>query len=221
VTASEALRHGVADGPYAVLSVSDDGEGIPEAIRERIFEPFFTTREVGKGTGMGLATVHGAVLESEGFITVDSAPGDGTRFRVHFPSVEAPTARAADEPAATIPDGGGASVLICDDEPGVRRTMARILEGGGYRVLEAESPDAALRCVHDADLLLTDVVMPETNGPELARLAREIVPELPVLYVSGHTRDILESRGLDDNAALLDKPFTHEELLIQVAALLV
>ena len=220
VEAGEARRYGVAPGRYSVLSVSDDGEGIPPEVQARIFEPFFTTREVGKGTGMGLATVHGAVLESEGFITVESRPGEGTCFRVHFPEVAAPVVReeAPDESAA-LP-GGDARVLICDDEPAVRRTMARMLEAVGYQVLEAESPDAALRCVHVVDLLITDVVMPGINGPELARLAREITPSLPVLYVSGHTRDILKSRGLDDNAALLDKPFSPEELLSQVAALL-
>ncbi len=222
VDAAEAHRQGAKPGEYVVISVADDGAGIDEAIRERIFEPFFTTKEVGKGTGLGLSIVHGAVREAGGFVTVESERGKGATFRLHLPVAEAaPDARAVPDPAARAQ--ATATVLVCDDEPAVQRVMARALRAAGYRVIDASGPEEAealvLTATDPIDLLITDVVMPQMSGPELARRVRESLGEVPVLFVSGHTRDLLEERGLEGRAEFLAKPFTVAALVERVAAL--
>src|SRR5205823_6957977 len=158
-----------------------------------IFEPFFTTKEVGKGTGLGLSTVYGIVHQSGGHIAVDTAPGRGTVFKIYFPrfsgEVDTPAAVAA------IPTGQSQTILLVEDEPGVRTVARDILQSIGYQVLEAASPSAALEIargqIDSIDLLLTDVVMPAMNGRELAERLLAQRRDLPVLYMSGYSVDVV------------------------------
>jgi two-component system cell cycle sensor histidine kinase/response regulator CckA len=219
-----AAGSGGAERDYLVVSVSDDGEGIPANVRDRIFEPFFTTKAVGKGTGLGLATVLGIVEQSGGFVEVDSAVGVGTTFRVFLPSVDAVPIRLGDHEA--IEDlRGTETVLLVEDEATVRGIARRVLASLGYTVLEARHGADALSVSREhaetIDVLVTDVVMPEMGGRELAKTIRLDRPALPVLYVSGYTDDELLRRGiLEDGARLLRKPFLPLELAKAIRTLI-
>ena len=220
VRPGEAHRNDVSEGFFASLSVADDGDGIDPALLGRIFDPFFTTKPPGKGTGLGLSTVHGAVREALGWISVTSAAGVGTTFVIRIPlSTEQAVAPAVHRPPppAVRP---GALVLVCDDEPGVLAVVARTLRNAGYRVITAGSAREAVAAAEGVDLLVTDVVMPDMNGPELATAVKLAAGPIPVLFLSGHTRDLVEERGIETNADLLWKPFRREDLLARVAALL-
>ncbi len=217
-------RPGVRPGRFVALSVRDTGHGMDAATRARIFEPFFTTKEVGKGTGLGLATVYGIVEQSGGFIEVDSQPGQGATFRVYLPAAEAAPAATATAPPAAWPRGTE-TVLVVEDEPEVRALARRILELSGYTVLEAGNGREALALARGLaaplPLLLTDVVMPEMGGPELARALGELWPGLKVLFMSGYSEGPLGSRFLAGPAApLLKKPFSPAQLAGAVRALL-
>jgi signal transduction histidine kinase/ActR/RegA family two-component response regulator len=207
-------RHvGARPGPHVMLAVSDTGTGIPHKIQSQIFEPFFTTKEQGKGTGLGLATVYGIVKQSGGYIEVDSEPGQGTTFRVYLPRLDAepaPVDRSA-QPAAAA--GGTETILLVEDEEGVRELARDILRASGYTVLEARNgPEALLLCERHQgplDMLLTDVVMPRMSGRELAERLAPLRPDLSVLYMSGYTDDAVIRHGvLGAGAAFLQKPFT-------------
>ncbi len=195
------------------LAVDDTGTGIPDDVRERIFEPFFTTKEPGKGTGLGLSTVYGIVKQSGGTIAVVSTPGAGTTFTVTLPASHEPlTDRSgADAPAIL---GGTETILIVEDEPSVRTLAQRALEARGYAVLAAGGHADAL--VYAArtriDLLLTDVVMPEMAGPQLAERILDVQPDVEVIYMSGYTDDALSSFELGAAASFVRKPFTTAEL---------
>jgi two-component system, cell cycle sensor histidine kinase and response regulator CckA len=216
----------VVPGNYVMLSVTDSGHGMDAATRAQIFEPFFTTKEVGKGTGLGLATVYGIVKQSGGFIEVESEPGRGAAFKVYLPRVE--EAVAVGEPAK--PSGtrlrGSETVLLVEDDEGLRHLAREILTVQGYTVIEAASPRDALR-IHQThpgriDLLLTDVVMPEMNGRQLAdhlKLARE---EMAVLFMSGYTGAVLSQRDGEGEFTghLLQKPFTPDGLSRRVREVL-
>ncbi len=224
-----ASQHGAAAGDYVVIEVADTGIGMDEATRARVFEPFFTTKEVGKGTGLGLATVHGAVQEASGFITVQSRPAVGSTFRIHLPRSAGEQQAAGEGPAAgsaTFGDPRTARILLCDDDHQVRHTTAQVLEACGYRVWQAVGPEEALSMAKSnveggIDLLLTDVVMPVMSGPELARLVIEQAGPLPVLYISGHTRDVVLAQGqMQGEPDLLAKPYTPEELARRVESAL-
>jgi PAS domain S-box-containing protein len=215
----------VRTGPYVLLSVTDTGCGMDEATRERIFEPFFTTKEVGKGTGLGLATVYGIVKQSGGHIEVDSEPGVGTCFKIYLPRIgEAlPESDAEGESAETR--GGSETVLLVEDEEGVRQLARAGLRARGYTVLEAGSGDEALalaeRHAGRIDLLLSDVIMPRMSGARLAERLRSLRPELKVLFVSGYTDSALFRQGiLSGKADCLLKPFTPEELARKVREVL-
>jgi CheY-like chemotaxis protein len=217
-------RPGRRPGRFVALTVSDTGHGMDEATRARIFEPFFTTKEVGKGTGLGLATVYGVVEQSAGFIEVDSRPGQGATFRVYLPAAEtAPAASAAPAPAAW--PRGDETVLVVEDEPEVRSLTRRVLELSGYTVLEAGNGIEALALARGLDapvpLLLTDVVMPEMGGPELAQELVRLWPGLKVLFMSGYSDGPLGSRFLvSPSAPLLQKPFSPAQLAGAVRTLL-
>jgi len=219
----DPLRHGAGAGPYVRLTVADDGLGMDELTREHIFEPFFTTKEVGKGTGMGLATVHGIVQQSGGFITVTTAPEQGSTFQVFLPRVHAKV--EAPGVSALAAGGGDETILLVEDDDAVRRLASLILRGKGYLVIEAASATEALNTFAtrhgDFELLLTDVVMPGLSGLELARRLASINPKLRVLFMSGYSYETLAERGPPALAsAMLAKPFTPESLGAKVREVL-
>ncbi len=206
-----------APGSYALIAVSDTGTGMDEGTRARIFEPFFTTKAVGKGTGLGLATVYGIVKEGGGHIVVSSAPGEGTSFKIHLPRVEGAEAQATPGPTPTRPPRGSETVLLVEDEPEVRILTREALAQLGYAVVDVAGPLEALRLLEErrppVHLLVTDVVMPEMSGPDLAGRLRVQDPGLRVLYVSGYAGDAVSARGISlSGAPLLNKPFTPSEL---------
>jgi two-component system, cell cycle sensor histidine kinase and response regulator CckA len=218
-----ALHPEVLPGPYVFLSVGDDGTGIPAAVRERIFEPFFTTKEPGKGTGLGLATVHGIVKQSGGHIVASSEPGRGALFQVYLPAWQV---GVGPEPI-DMGDGdvlrGSETVLVVEDEIALRNVLRESLEGLGYRVLCAENGEQALalEAAETIDFLLTDIVMPEMSGRELAERLLARRPELRVLYMSGYTDDeVVRSGILTEQVAFLAKPFTLPNLAKKVRAVL-
>jgi two-component system cell cycle sensor histidine kinase/response regulator CckA len=208
--------------PYATLSVSDTGIGMDAVTQARIFEPFFTTKEVGKGTGLGLATVYGIIKQSNGHIEVESEPGKGSTFRISLPGVEHVPAPARKPVKAEKPKLGTGTILLAEDEPLLRELGETILSQAGYTVITAGTSDTlrALIAGHQGkvDLLLTDVVMPNISGPELVRIARERWSNLRVLFMSGYADD--ELQDLDRDAGFIQKPFTPAELTAKIAEVL-
>ena len=212
---SEDDAAGYPPGSYVRVQVSDTGHGMDADTRSRIFEPFFTTKQDGKGTGLGLAMVHGIVRQSEGFIVVESAPGEGTSISISLPKTEVQRARQVPEPKPAY--GTGKTILLLEDTASVRRLAARVLEEQGYKVIQARSDELVRmeRDLADVDLLLTDVIMPNVSGPDIARLLSKERPELRVLYMSGYAPDTVLERGVAaDN--FLQKPFTPHELKSKV-----
>jgi signal transduction histidine kinase len=207
-------------GDYATLTVTDTGTGMPPEVQARIFEPFYTTKELGRGTGLGLAVVHGIVKQLGGNIWVYSEPGHGTVFKIYLPKTEARVTTTVDRPAAPTVDGHE-TILLVEDEASVRSLARRILERHGYRVCEADSGEAALAALANGidppDLLMTDLNLPGING---AQLAHEVCRQhgTRVLFVSGYA----EPTGLTmpANFELLEKPFTAQALLSRVRAVL-
>jgi two-component system cell cycle sensor histidine kinase/response regulator CckA len=220
----EYVRHHGVDalpGPYVMLSVSDSGTGMDEATRTRIFEPFFTTKGPGKGTGLGLAMVHGIVKQSHGFVGVDSEVGHGTRVRIYLPQVTA-AAVSIDWLAPTVVSSPGTeTILLVEDNAQLRKLATRFLEPTGYTVLGAGTGEEALRLLEHhqgpVHLLLTDVVMPGMSGGHLAERLAQIRPAIKVLYMSGYTDDAIVRHGvLEARVPFLNKPFTAAELLRKV-----
>ncbi|HEU5048791.1 MAG TPA: PAS domain S-box protein [Gemmatimonadales bacterium] len=218
--AQERLR--LDPGEYVVLSVSDTGEGMDALTQANIFEPFFTTKAPGTGTGLGLATVYAIVQQTGGAIYVYSEPGRGSTFKVYLPREDAAVPRAADTAEhSPTPAHTRGTILIAEDEPGVRAFSASVLEDAGYQVLEAGSGEEALALAaapgQEITLLLTDVVMPGINGRVLAERVRALFPRVAVIYTSGYTDDMVLRAGvLTESAAFLQKPFTPERLLRRV-----
>ncbi len=224
--ADAAVRVGLAAaGRYVLLSVEDTGHGMDEATSVQVFEPFFTTKEVGEGPGLGLSVVYSIVEQAGGSICVRTRRGDGTCFEIYLPTAKAEAALVGDLAASEATAAGGESVLLVEDDCAVRSFMRRILANAGYCVLEAEDGKQALelaeRCEAPVRLLISDVVMPGSNGPELARLLQSRWPGLRVLFVSGYPRGhagvCAESLPPE---LLLEKPFTHRDLLDRVRSLL-
>jgi two-component system, cell cycle sensor histidine kinase and response regulator CckA len=216
----------LAPGSYVVLSVTDSGHGMDAATRAQIFEPFFTTKEVGKGTGLGLATVYGIVKQSGGFIEVESEPGRGASFKVYLPRVEEAVAVPEPAKASGTRLRGSETVLLVEDDEFLRTFAREILTVQGYVVLEATSPRDALRiqAAHQGriNLLLTDVVMPEMNGRQLADHLKKARPDMAVLFMSGYTGAALSERGeaAEFTGQLLQKPFTPDGLSRRVREVL-
>ncbi len=222
----------IAPGRYVALTVRDSGHGIDADTLEQIFEPFFTTKDVGKGTGLGLATVYGIVKQSGGYVVVESEPDAGTAFTVYLPrDAEArPRPEPDDEPPpeATIVEPEPAepateTVLLVEDEDVVRRLVRQVLEGAGYRVLEAADGGAAIELAREGhvDLLLTDLVMPKLGGREVAAELRRTLPDLKVIYMSGYADGgILENGLLQPGTELLEKPFAFADLTGRVRRVL-
>lgn len=201
------------------LRVSDTGHGMDEGTRQRIFEPFFTTKPPGKGTGLGLASVYGIVRQSGGEVTVESTPGEGTSFRVQLPT-SGPAVAQAPAPTRPVPLDRAATILLAEDEASVRAMMRTMLESRGFMVLAAPNGPQALRlaAAHEGtiDLLLTDVVMPQMGGSELAEKLTAVRPNIRVLYASGYTDDEVVRRGADSGANFIQKPFTTSRLTLAV-----
>ena len=216
---------GVADpGQYVMLSVTDSGAGMSAEVRERIFEPFFTTKELGRGTGLGLATVYGIVKQHGGHIIVDSEPGKGTIFRILLPLTAGPGPQQAAEPSGPLPEGTETLLVVEDDEL-VRGLIDEVLAPLGYRVLTTASGDEALKTSDSfpghVDLLLTDVVMPGMNGRQLAEVMRTRRPGIKVLFMSGYTQDALSTQGiLEPGVALIHKPLRAGTLARQIRQVL-
>ena len=211
-------------GDYALISVSDTGTGMDERTRVRIFEPFYTTKEVGKGTGLGLAMVYGIIKQHSGFINVYSEPGKGTMFRIYLPlisqKVEAPGIE--DRPEVK---GGTETILLAEDATEVRITAKAILEEFGYRVIEAADGDEAIRQFAEnrekIDFLITDVVMPKKNGMEVYREIQKLKPRIKVLFTSGYTAEIVRKQGLlEEGLELISKPILLKDLLIKTREIL-
>jgi PAS domain S-box-containing protein len=209
----------IAAGRYVVLAVSDTGNGMDEATVSRIFEPFFTTKEVGKGTGLGLATVYGIVKQSAGHILVYSEPGHGTTFKIYLPGADHKVGLVPKPEAETVsPKRQGTTVLLVEDDEIMRSLTRKVLLEHGYTVLEADDGQSALECVEShkgpIDLLLTDVVMRHMSGPELVDRLNASHPNLKVVYMSGYTGELIAEREvLKRGIILLEKPFSRTALL--------
>jgi PAS domain S-box-containing protein len=207
-------------GAYVVITVEDNGEGIAEEIKEKIFEPFFTTKEVGKGTGLGLSMVYGIIQQHEGFIDFKSKIGKGTRFQIYLPLIEIPVEDIMTKNAYIIKNGHE-TVLVAEDDAYVRTLTKEILEGYGYKVIEATNGENALRafdsCQDDIKLLLLDVVMPKKNGKEVYDAIKRKNHDIKALFISGYDADIIHKRGgLDKEVNFISKPVSPGELLFKV-----
>ncbi len=228
VEIDEAAAAGHPDacpGSYVMLKVTDSGTGISEDVLPSIFDPFFTTRPPGKGTGLGLATVHGIVRQGCGWVQVSTEVGRGASFSIYLPRVEPPVEAAPAPPAALATLTGRETVLVVEDQEEVRTLTVAILKSYGYRVLEAANGDEALKIAGERaaeiDLLLTDVILPGINGRELADRMLAASPRMRVLFTSGYTADIIASRGaLETDIAYLPKPFSAQSLAAKVREVL-
>jgi signal transduction histidine kinase len=224
--AAQVAKHGEGTpGPHVLLAVSDTGIGMDDEVRRHLFEPFYTTKPAGQGTGLGLATVFGVVKQSGGGIYVYSEPGRGSTFKIYLPA-------CADEGAEVESDGadaearrGSETIMVVEDDAGVRELVRLMLEANGYEVLAVEDAAEAMSvCTENperVDLLLTDVVMPGMNGRMLAERLGEISPRMRVLFMSGYSDEAVHRHGqITDNAAFLEKPFTERALARQVREIL-
>jgi CheY-like chemotaxis protein len=220
-----ALHAALHAGPYVRLSVEDNGQGMDAATQARIFEPFFTTKGPGKGTGLGLAVVHGIMQAHDGAVVVQSQPGQGTTFHLYFPAELAAPAKSLSEGPASLPCGAGEHVLLVDDEAALAQAATLSLARLGYRVTGVHSAAEALKSFHlqpeEIDLVITDLTMPGMNGIELANALHDIRPELPIILASGfggmRTANFANGPG---QRAVLQKPFTTEVLARTVRQML-
>jgi CheY-like chemotaxis protein len=209
-----------------MMSVADSGVGMTEQVRAQIFEPFFTTKPVGQGTGLGLATCYGIVKQSNGFITVDSKLGEGSAFKIYLPRVSGEQEKSElGERTASLPVGSE-KVLVVEDETNVRKLAVSILRRLGYEVLEATNGEEAFRIAQahlgqKIDLLITDVVMPQMGGRDLALWIRAMYPDAKILFTSGYPDRAFENNDLlDENSAFMPKPYAPKVLAVQVRELL-
>jgi CheY-like chemotaxis protein len=212
-------------GSYVLLTVSDTGIGMDAETRERAFEPFFTTKEKGKGTGLGLSTVYGIVKQNGGYVWTYSEPGQGTAIKIYLPKAKADPANF---PRVKTVEGsfkGSETILVVEDDYSLRKLSRVILERYGYKVLDAKNGREALRIARESEdaiqLVLTDVVMPEMNGADLAEHLIRIKPDLKFIYMSGYSENTISSRGLlNSNIDLIEKPFSARTLLGKVRQVL-
>ncbi|MGO9532479.1 MAG: ATP-binding protein [Syntrophobacteraceae bacterium] len=212
-------------GEYVLLTIGDTGAGMSREVRENIFEPFFTTKEVGEGTGLGLSTVYGVVKQNDGFIDVASEPGKGTTFKIYLPRFEAETTKVPPGEVAGKRPTGTETILLVEDDEAILNLGKMILEKLGYTVLAAQTPKHAINLAEehpgDLHLLITDVVMPEMNGRELAERLNAFLPGLKCLYMSGYTADVIAHRGiLEEGVNFIRKPFGSDDLAAKVRQVL-
>jgi CheY-like chemotaxis protein len=216
---------GAAAGPHVMLAVSDTGEGMDAETLAHVFEPFFTTKEEGKGTGLGLATVYSIVKQSRGSIWADSKPGRGSTFKIYLPRSDEPVSQVGEAMQHPKSAAGSETVLVVEDEQGVRSLVCNALAVQGYKVLEAHSSLEAASIMESylepIQMLLTDVVMPQMSGKVLADRMPALHPEARVLFMSGYTDDAIIRNGIQDtNAFLLQKPFSPSGLIQKVREVL-
>ena len=212
-------------GKYVLMAVSDTGMGMDERTQAHLFEPFFSTKERGKGTGLGLATVYGIVKQSGGYVWVESEVGHGSTFKIYLPKVDCPAEPVKGARVETRAADGAETVLIVEDEEGVRTLVRDYLQTRGYNMLQASNGDEAIRvareCAGNIDLLITDVIMPGMYGSECAQRLRAAKPNMSVLYISGYTEAAAHQRGnLEAGAPFLQKPFTPAQLASRVRGIL-
>jgi signal transduction histidine kinase/CheY-like chemotaxis protein len=211
---------GVKSGPFVRLKITDSGIGMDEKTRRHMFEPFFTTKPLGKGTGLGLATVYGIVKQSGGFIDVDSKLGRGTTFTVYLPGSRI-TASQEPQKAIAADTGAGGTVLVVEDSEPLRELILETLESLGYTALMAKDGQQAIRLCNQffekIDLLLSDVIMPKMNGPEVMRRVKQIRPDIGVLFMSGYTNDVTLRHGVSNaEVSFIQKPFSSVELMDKI-----
>ncbi|MBV9538537.1 MAG: response regulator, partial [Acidisphaera sp.] len=221
--AQDAAALSLAPGDYVTLSVTDTGEGIAPAMLEQVMEPFFTTKPVGKGTGLGLSMVYGFARQSGGQVRIHSTLGVGTSVSIYLRAADALEEEEAAGPSAT-PEGDGQLVLVVEDDPSVRLLIRDALEELSYHVLEAAEADTALpilRSDRSIRLMISDVGLPGMNGRQLAEIARQHRPDLPILFVTGYAENaIVRSGFLGTNMAMIAKPFALEALGAKVSEML-
>jgi PAS domain S-box-containing protein len=212
---------GFLAGDYVMLVISDDGCGIDKEAIDQIFEPFFTTKEMGRGTGLGLSMIYGIVKQNNGFINVYSEPGKGTTFRIYLPRHSGQAIAEQREIVAEIVPGHGETVLVVEDEPTIMTMTEMMLEKIGYRVLAAGTPGEAIALAEEhgreIHLVITDVIMPETSGRDLAKQLQLLYPGMKILFMSGYTADVIAHQGvLDAGVNFLQKPFSMMDLSVKV-----
>ena len=212
-------------GDYSRVSVTDSGTGMDEPTKARLFEPFFTTKSPGKGTGLGLAVVFGVMKQSGGYVEVDTAPGRGTTFCLYFPHVSGASSAERVSTHVSVAPAGHETIMLAEDDRGVRTLARQILERRGYKVIEAADGDEAVRLLQSAagpiDLLISDVVMPNIGGRDLAAMAHAMRPGLKILFLSGYTDDVVLRHGIEGSELdFLQKPFTPTALAAKVREVL-
>lgn len=216
---------GMVPGEFVLLTVTDNGTGMAPEIMKNIFEPFFTTKEVGRGTGLGLATIYGIVKQNQGFIYAESEPGEGSVFKLFFPRELKSPSEVKTGVNYENPDGSGQTILIVEDEPALLEMCRLMLQNFGYNILTANSPGEAVRIAiehsGEIDMVITDVVMPEMNGRELAKRLVSLHPSIQCLFMSGYTADVIVNQGvLDEEMNFIQKPFSMKMLGEKVKTLL-
>lgn len=218
----QAEKYGIEEGQYCSLTISDDGPGIPAEIQARVFEPFFTTKKLGKGTGMGLAVVHGIIKNHGGAIILESELNRGTNFCIYLPETSAEFVKV--EKQSNIPKGTGQKIVLVDDETQVLEMGVSVLKDLGYEVISFSDPEAAavfLAGNDGVDLVITDLTMPEMSGAELAAASKKLRPALPVILWTGY-KDNIASASLEKNLfnRILQKPFIIQDLALAISQLL-
>jgi len=216
---------GFIPGDFVLLAVSDNGCGMDKDTLDNLFEPFFTTKAVGKGTGLGLATVYGIVKQNNGFINVYSESGRGSTFNIYLPRLVDDENTDTDVPENKAAAGGTETILLVEDEPTILRMTRMMLERKGYSVLSAATPaeaiDLAKAHADKIHLLMSDVVMPEMNGRDLAGQITALYPDIGLLFMSGYTADVIAHQGvLDDGVAFIQKPFSMADMTVKVREVL-
>jgi len=220
-----ATHSGFVAGDFVVLAVSDDGCGMDQETISKMFEPFFSTKDIGKGTGLGLATVYGIVKQNHGFINVYSEPDQGTTFRIYLPQYGAETDNPEKKTADKIDLGKNETILLVEDELSILRMTRMMLERMGYTILAAGTPGEAISLAQEhageIHMLMTDVVMPEMNGRDLAKTLLSLYPNLKRLFMSGYTANVIAHHGvLDKGVQFIQKPFSKQDLAIKIREVL-
>ena len=216
---------GFKPGEYVMLAISDDGKGMTSEQQEKAFEPFYTTKEIGKGTGLGLSTVYGIVKQNNGFVNVYSEIEKGTTIKIYLPKDVSRAVEGYNEVVMDDYQGRGETILIVEDDISILNLIEKILKNFGYNILRTRTPLEAIHLIKDfsgkIDMLITDVVMPEMNGRELAKELQNKYTDIKVIFMSGYTANVIAHRGvLDEGINFINKPFSKKELAHKVRDIL-